>query len=220
MFFSLLVWINASHHKGVEFSPDDFSSRSFEYYQDPLSGMLFRGRTYSSTYNNHPDLVITNLISPLKITPKTWHLVSENSNLSQVISHDCDARFLYDLMNLLTEDLDSFWDDWNNNYPDHAKIFWPLIAEMARDELYLTIPEIMSVASEKSATAKLDDFEAELTQMVADAYLEQGIIDLGMDRAIRAKFRLEKSHHMNPNPATKSMLNQIPTVDNAVGDTP
>jgi hypothetical protein len=218
VFFALLVWASASYHQGVEFSPDDFSSRSFEYYQDPMTGFIFRGRTYSATYDNHPDLVTDKLISPRNISPKTWHLISEKSSWTRSISHDCDARFLYVSLNQLTEDQTGFWEDWNSNYADHAKILWPLIAEMARDDLYLTLCKVMDAAAEKSATANLDDFEAELNQMVADAYLEQGIIDLGMDRAIRAKYRLEKSHKIDPNPATKAMLDQIPSGKDATGE--
>ena len=57
-----------------------------------------------------------------------------------------------------------------------ATVLWPIVAEMARDETYLTVNDVLTFALD-SDYSDPKDFEAALRQEVAKAYLKLSKID-------------------------------------------
>jgi len=204
-----LVGLAAGSVSGTEFSPDNFSMRSFRYTRLPLVGWTIRGRRFDDI-DLSVDLIQDGFITPQPI--KQWHLVSEGSFSSN--NQNCDARFLIQLLNLKTSsDLSSYWIEWNEKYPDHAKTFWPLVAELARDELYLVLPELVEIpigvdrvsqakgggdlaaldSTSQPSIIEIEAFRTALHDQIARAYELYGSIDLELGRVERSAYRINKS---------------------------
>lgn len=181
---------------GVEFSPDDFSQRSFSYTRLPWLKWTVSGKRYQELQPKI-DLVGEGLITPQPV--KNWHLVSEDQQTKQPA--ESDARFLVDLLDLYCpQDFSNVWLKWNEKYPDLAKVFWPIIAELARDELYLAIPEFIEMAlnverqeQERDAVELTSNFENRLKMKLQATYRSHGKMDQELGRTERASYRLDKA---------------------------
>lgn len=184
-------------YSGEEFSPDDFSRRTFTYNVDPYFGRVWSGKKYNdSSTRLDRQLTALKFIKPRIKKVKTWHLIQERSGFdtpNQIVPEECDARFLTKYLDLLDEGADNFWTVWNTDYPLLAPIFWPVVADLARDEMYLRIPEVMEFAMNWTEASKTKEFKQSLDRMVGEIYLDLGKIDLAQSRKVRAKYRLTKA---------------------------
>jgi hypothetical protein len=191
---SLMVLLAYGTVEGEEFSPDNFSRRRFEYMKIPGLNWVVRGIVYDDvTTDFENSLAVDGWIDCKPAT--TWHLCRESQRVQPA---ECDARFLVDMLQIKTDSSvhQYFWEEWNEKYPELAKVFWPLIAQMARDELYLGIPEIMRLAMDVKHREQLpsaEAFEAELKQQLADAYQQQAEFDQANGRAERSQARLQRA---------------------------
>ncbi len=190
---TMLVLYSMGTTKGVEFSPDDFSRRRFSYNQAPLLKWVIHKKVFSdATTPFEYFLTIDGFVPTVVNRTKAWHLIQDSGSHSAFPSDQCDARFLTDYLDLKDDDGIDYWMIWTEDFPKSAKIFWPRVAELARDEMYLRIPDVMQFAMEleKDNPTK---FKVSLDQRSSEIYLELGEIDLKLDRIARAKRRLEKS---------------------------
>ena len=77
---SYLFLIAVGEKAGVEFSPDDFSFRKFNYCKLPLLNWTHRGIEYKPHSNSTAEtLMDDDWIRPTGRNPKRWHLVAEGS---------------------------------------------------------------------------------------------------------------------------------------------
>ena len=197
-------------YSGTEFSPDDFSVRQFSYGYDPIMGSVVRGRTFDPNFYQYimPDLVGNKYIQPIFKKKKTWHLIEDNGAYQHGYSADSDAHLLVDFLCLKDENGENKWTVWNSDHPKLAKIFWPLIAEMAQDEIYLTVGDVLTFALDGDHS-KPKRFKADLREKVAEAYLKLGRIDFQNSDLESAEYRTEKSIKFHSNPEAKSLLEKI-----------
>jgi len=179
---------------GVEFSPDDFSMRRFDYCNLPYINWTRRGIKYV----DYTDAIASTLVADGWIrrtgrTPKRWHLISESgSNFSGTrVPAACDARFLTDYFSFSNRDGENSVSQWTDENPNAAKVFWPEIAEMARDELYLPIPNVMEFILDYYKPDEDDDFQDELMEQIADAWYQGGMTDQLVGRHERAIERFD-----------------------------
>lgn len=180
--------------EGEEFSPDDFSRRSFSYVQLPGVKWVLRGIEYQDvTSDIEKSLGSEGFIST---TPaKTWHLCQESYGTQPA---EADARFLVDMLKLKSQKVEYvfFWQEWNENYPELAKVFWPLVAELARDEMYLVIPEFMELAMDVDANASEpspEQFARQLHEFLAVNYQRFAEIDRAKGRVERSEARRQRA---------------------------
>ena len=174
----LLVMFGLGQTSGEEFSPDDFSRRSFSYNRVPyFRWTLIKKQYVDITPALEQTLVSSGLISISKNEPQVWHLYRDSGTaFDEEKSPDCDARLLVGYLDLRNSDGELLWDSWNEKYPDSAKVFWPVVASLARDEMYLAIPDIMRLA----LAINSDDPESLAEQLnlhVAAAYRDMAALD-------------------------------------------
>ncbi|MFK7767561.1 MAG: hypothetical protein AB8B55_10100 [Mariniblastus sp.] len=199
---------------GSEFSPDDFTRRSFSYNRLPILKWTIIKKTYvDTTTGMEQELVGGNFITPITNPTKTWHLTNDPGNGTGVLPAECDSRFLTHYLDMRDLEYDFFWSGWNTKFPDAATIFWPIVADLARDEMYLKIPYVMEFAMEldelddkEIKNFDVDEFETDLNLVVAKVYLEMGTLDLNMNRFAKAKSRLMKSDKLSPSQEAKDRL--------------
>ena len=198
-------------YSGTEFSPDDFSVRYFSYKYDRFTGWVVEDRTFysGSTYSmSMPDLVGDKYIKPIFKKEKTWHLIEDNGSYFHEHSTDSDARFLVEFLELYDENYENKWTVWNSENPKLAKILWPLIAEMARDNMYLAVGDVLTFVLNFDVT-KPENFKADLHRKVAKAYLKLAQIDFENDQLETAKLRISKSIKYDSTDEAESLLSRI-----------
>lgn len=195
----LLVIFGMGQTSGEEFSPDDFSRRSFSYNRVPYFEWTLIGKQYIDvTPTLEQMLVDEGLITTTKNNPQVWHLYRDSgTSFGEVKSPDCDANLLISYLDLLTPEGELLWELWNKKYPESAKVFWPIVAELARDEMYLAMPDIMRLA------LSIDDdkpklFAEQLDLAVGAAYVDLAMIDQDNRRFERAVERLSRAIEIRP----------------------
>jgi len=212
---SCLVLFGMGQVSGVEFSPDDFSRRTFSYNQMPLTDWVVVKKVYKdATTDIERSLTADRLVRSVILKKKRWHLVSEFG--SSVVSHECDARFLTGYLDKLDDDGNSYWDTWNTEYPKCAKVFWPEIAELARDEMYLKIADVMQVAMNISKD-KPKPFKRQLNSVLSDVYLELGTLDNDLGKLKRAQHRLKQSIAHDTNSANSEATKKLKSLERQIG---
>jgi len=163
------VTVMLGHVEGEEIATETFQRRTFEYYQLPLIELQVSGITrVDSTGDVEEYLIKDKIISVTK--PKTppdeslrWDLVSAN-RFGQVFSRG-EAEILCHYLDSKNADGKFTWVEWSKKNPELAKIIWPAVVTVARQELYIFVPELLALAA--NAT------DPEALQMALDESLSE-----------------------------------------------
>ena len=128
---------------GEEFSPDDFSRRKFSYNIIPVINYPYMGVEYVDSTPVLEQLLISDrlIVSSAK-GGKKWRLIRD-SRTSSEFSDDFQAEILCQYLDLETKPGVNFWVSWNGQHPKLAVRFWPVVAALARNDVYWAIPPIM-----------------------------------------------------------------------------
>ena len=177
-----LVCLFAGRVSGVEFSPTHFQIREFHFYEIPLVHLqitpLRRTALSSDTAVHVNQKFLT--VPPSK--PDRWDLVRLTRG---GIPRDDDAALLVDLLQTERKGNET-WHRWSLDYPAAAAATWPQIAALARQGLYVVIPDVLAVA--RRTTDQVGDDAAAVAATVkttAQSSTEVWVEDLrsaGLDR--------------------------------------
>ncbi len=166
LFFT--VWI-FGHVRGEEFSPDTFEVRSFSYYRIPLTEIqvkAVRHHTFGSALRDH--LIRKNLLPKSANDTPRWDLVYRQNLWSREAILG-DAQFLVDFLPDFRDGWDDEWLTWTQDHPDLAAILWPAVAELARTNLYIFVPDLLELAE---VAEQPDDLERQIDQTLAEQYYQ------------------------------------------------
>jgi len=153
-------------HGGEEFCPDKFTRRSFYYFQVPLLGFQVTPILRDNTTNSLENYLITHkFVTPTATDKPRWDLVTASSAGSQLVRGD--AEILCSFLDTKDDKQKSYWQVWSNTHPEAAKVLWPLIAELARQQLYLFVPELFELADGETDPQALAE---ELNRSLARQY--------------------------------------------------
>jgi len=140
---------------GTEFSPNTFTTRSFEYREIPL--IHFQITPVSRTIQTVP---LESLLQSEKLLPPgtseaadVWHLVSMSRAAVTVLRGDAELLVKY-----LGEPMggtNSSWLDWTKKHPELAKEFWPIVARVARRNEYLLAPDLFEIVQSAKTAEEL-----------------------------------------------------------------
>ena len=170
-FIGLLVLLFGGEVNGEEFSPDDFSRRSFSYNVMPFFKVCLRGIEYQDRTPVFEQTLLSDgylgEIAKKLDGSKQWHLVYDSA--SDPKSPDFDAKLLVRFLELKNTQFESIWMKWNDDYPELAAKFWPVVADMARNNLYVELTDIMARAVSLTEHDILD-FENFIDQHASSAF--------------------------------------------------
>jgi len=133
----LLVLYGMSYRGGIEFCPQTFARRGFEYRKMPITGWVVRGIEYHDHSNFVGDTLLADKWITAPGTEEQWDLVSERSSFRGSQTNDqCDAQFLVSTLekyeyDKTTKTSQNVWITWSEKHPMCAKEFWPLVAQLA-----------------------------------------------------------------------------------------
>lgn len=163
----LVFLLTAGRIEGEEFSPDNFTRRRFSYNVMPFFGYVVSGIQYSdSTTQLETSLLAGGFVNSAS-KPKKWHLIWDN--VSNQNSSDFNAKLLVDYLDLTDENYQSVWFQWNKDHPKSAIEFWPVIAELSREQLYLDVADIMHKALSLKAGRSEQRFQSYMWDQACDA---------------------------------------------------
>ncbi|MBC8353497.1 MAG: hypothetical protein H8E66_15980 [Planctomycetes bacterium] len=152
---------------GEEFSPDTFKRRKFSYLELPLFRVqISPTRRTDNTNDLEKYLVAQKLLATGAKPENRWDLVFGSQGVRY--GFQGDARILCQYLDATNKDGDNIWLKWSEEHVEMAKVVWPAIAKVARQELYSFIPELFVLA--RSATTP-DQLQQSIDQTLADKYL-------------------------------------------------
>lgn len=152
---------------GEEFSPERFQRRQFTYYQIPGLGIQIRPVVRKAYRSNLEQFLVNKKYVQVTATEKKarWDLLHDTYH--QPHGPDCDAGILSQYLDMTLESGGSFWEKWTSDHPRQAKVFWPAVAELARREMYIFLPELIEVARKHADSAR---FNRLVGGSLADSY--------------------------------------------------
>ena len=154
--------------EGEEFSPDDFTRRTFYYCEIPLIQLqVFPIVREDNTGALENHLIGKKLITPVKNEKPIWHLVRNHRAAGS--SQFGDAEILCAYFDMDDESGKPFWLSWSNEHPELAKVVWPVVARLARQQLYVFVPDLMSLTK---AAQNADALERTVNGFLVDKYVE------------------------------------------------
>ncbi|MEQ8786452.1 MAG: tetratricopeptide repeat protein [Pirellulaceae bacterium] len=168
---------------GEEFSPERFQRRSFTFYQIPGLGVQISPVVRETSRNGFEKFLISNkYVSVTASEGKArWDLVRDSQHHPEAA--DCDAAILCEYLDTTTDKGGWKWQKWSEDNAKKAKLLWPIVAEFARAEMYIYIPDLLS-AVERSE--QQGGFTALLNQTAADSYCRLAQVEQGFDRHQKA----------------------------------
>jgi hypothetical protein len=150
--FLATLWFGA--RGGEEFSPTTFSRRSFYYYEIPLLGIQVIPIVRDDKTNDLETLLQTkNYVASQPPAAPRWDLVMA-SHSGMPVFHG-DASILCNYLDATDEDGSRFWKTWTEKQSNLAAVFWPVVARVAHQQLYLFVPQLFELTSAESDPKRL-----------------------------------------------------------------
>ena len=157
--------------RGEEFAPETFKRRSFIYYEIPLVGIQVSPITRDDITGSLEDYLIKHkLVAANTKTsdPKSirWDLVS--SHRGEVLSGHGEAQILCHYLDATDPEDENIWLEWSKEHGNLAKVLWPMVAKVSHQELYIFVPQLLSLAGNASSAQEL---KTSIDEMLAREYL-------------------------------------------------
>jgi hypothetical protein len=208
--FVATLWFGGVH--GTEFSPQTFERRSYSFYELPLVGIQV-------TAVRHEDLTgiaETFLTSNNYVTvapaggPQDWHIIIGSRGTKLLRKGDANILMQY----LDSKDSAEYhrWVKWSEDNPKLAKVFWPAVQRLAKDDLYIFVPDLFELAKRMDDSVKL---QAALDKLVAEKLLFLARRLQGREEHAEAIKLLDEA--MKLDPANKEFTRARETSKAAVG---
>jgi hypothetical protein len=152
--------------RGDEFSPDTLKRRSYSYYQIPLIRLQVTGIDYTDTTGNlESHWTTAKLVTARTVAKPAWHTIQATAGEREL--PEGDATILFRYLDHNTAPDGETWLDWSTKKPNAAKILWPAVVQLARDQMYLYVPGLLELAGEAD---NLAEFTNRVNTYAADSY--------------------------------------------------
>ncbi len=137
----------------MEFAPTHFQQREFSFFEIPLFHLqitpIRRSADRLATANY---LRVNSLVTTHRGSPTTWHLVSITRGITGATP--ADAQLLSTQLSL-EHGGDQYWRTWSVKHPQHAKVLWPIVQDLALRELYILMPPLFEIAQTEQTPSEL-----------------------------------------------------------------
>jgi tetratricopeptide (TPR) repeat protein len=132
---------------GEEFAPDTFDRRSYWYYELPLIRLKITPVTRVTSTHQLEQLLVNSNYIVSQPPPKRWDLVTVTRVGRPWQQGDASILCQYlDAYDPNTKNVVSVWETWTTDHPALAKVLWPEVAALARQDLYFLIPRLFDQA--------------------------------------------------------------------------
>ncbi len=140
--------------EGVEFAPSHFQERQFYFLEIPWIHLQISPiRRTSVTVSAAQYIRQKSLITVPNGQPSEWHLVSISRGMGAM--KPADGELLSRQLKIVTGS--NVWEQWSEDHPALATVFWPLVQRTATRELYVLLPRMFELAYPQRDAAELSD---------------------------------------------------------------
>lgn len=140
---------------GEEFSPFSFQRRSFWYYEVPLVGIQVSPISHDDTTGDlETYLVAQKLVAPQTLKAERWDLIQAHAGRTEAAQGD--AAILHNYLVAGSSGKDAYWLKWTKDHPEKAKHLWSAVSQLAEQELYMLIPEVIDAAGEQTDLVEME----------------------------------------------------------------
>jgi hypothetical protein len=173
------------HVKGEEFAPATFSRREFSYYEIPLLGLQISPIHRRDITNAlESQLTRDKLVASQSVTEsgKRWDLVIARRGIEGARGRALaqgNARILCEYLDALDGQNVHIWLTWSTKNPELAKVVWPVVARVAREDLYIFAPDLFELARNARDPIEL---KAELDRWLVKQYLAFALTQQQLNR--------------------------------------
>ena len=164
----IALWaiVQFGHVEGDEFSPDTLVRRTYEYHQIPWLRVQITGIDRVDTSGDLVQhLKTAKIVTPRNQQSPQWHTIQATAHGMELPPGDAAILFRY--LDASTAPAGQDWLTWTNNHTPEAGVLWPVVAQLARDQLYLHVPELLVLAED---TSNLAQFTSRVNAYAADRY--------------------------------------------------
>jgi hypothetical protein len=140
LLIALGVFSFTSRISGTEFSPNTFQTRSFSYSRIPGTSTRLTPTNISQSASAASIDILKHL--PILNRAQEWHVMS----VAGVSGEFQGANVLATALKQRAPDGNDVWGAWSVRHPTAAAVFWPLIQQVAFQQLYECIPELLQIA--------------------------------------------------------------------------
>jgi tetratricopeptide (TPR) repeat protein len=140
--------------QGEEFSPASFRRRTFSYYEVPVLRLQIGPVVCGGEFDTLEGYFAKQPFIAADSSPPRWDLVQCVRALSGAVQGD--AAILCQYLDARTPDGEFCWLEWSKARPQLAEVLWPAVADMARQQLYILIPELIRAAKQARDRPQLE----------------------------------------------------------------
>jgi len=153
---------------GQEFAAATFKRRHFQYLEIPLiRWQVTPIQRTDKTGELEEYLVKDKIVTLSKQARARWDLVEAYQGGR--LDARGDASILCRYLDVVDDEEERVLLEWSKKHPKLAKILWPAVAQLARQDLYIFIPELISLIKETDDPVELQE---ELHETLARRYCE------------------------------------------------
>jgi tetratricopeptide (TPR) repeat protein len=160
---------------GEEFSAENFTRRQFTYYEIPMVGLQVWPIDRTDKTNDLERFLLNEkLIEEVKTSDarRRWDLILATHGSpdgTQLVFSEGQARILSSYLDAVDADKKNVWMEWSKQHQELAKVVWPVVAKLARQELYVFIPDLLLAARGAADAAA---FKQRMDLMLAEKYFD------------------------------------------------
>lgn len=166
---SLTIWVwMFGQVRGEEFNPYTWDLREFNYTEVPGLRMQVRKVRRTAKGSNVVLAIKNGAWFPASTSPSRWDLVS---GARTAVPQLGDAAILTKYFDARDASRNFYWEAWTTAHPLLAAELWPVVVWLARQELYVVVPDMMELARGKQASQAAtlrSELDATLVSRLAD----------------------------------------------------
>lgn len=132
---------------GLEFCPETFQRREFWRWELPLVGMPLTAEYRRDATEDGERMLRAEGWLPSLSVPPQWHLVWQ---VRGRVRWPGEAELLLHYLESRDADHELRWLRWSQRHPQLARVLWPAVQRLARQEQYVWIPDLFLLAQQQT----------------------------------------------------------------------
>ena len=151
---------------GTEFCPQLFQKRDFYYWRLPGTKIRLGSTTLLPAASPCSKSILQTLPS---VGTTDWQVAKVRYGS---ISRNLGPEILLDYLEAKDANGANAWDGWSFRNPQRANVLWPIVQQVAIQEMYHCVPELLRTANSDLAVSKLDKNLKSICLQAAQAKLK------------------------------------------------
>jgi len=189
----VLGWLLMPGISGEEFAPDSFRRRAFRFREIPLLHIQVSGIRRDRIDHELTQWIQAQKILKVEKDPR-WDLVDFRRYGGDQANGD--AKILTTYLDSKNSSRDLIWLNWSKANVKRASMLWPRVSLVARQGLYLFIPDMMD-AAQRSKTAT--ELKTRLDKVLVSQYYQYSLRALERGELQVAALSLSEAIKIDPN---------------------